>query len=367
MKMTVAFSTLDGPGPVWRNGFWPIVNLIDTYFEMDFFSFPPEPATSLKFLRGGSSRIMTKLGWAQLKRQNIRSQISDINILFVTALNGSHVKFGFSLNSKRSNYTHSALYISENVEAEHAPLEAWQSYDIIFCFCSELAESLQKKTGVRTIYWPPNSDVLNLYSLRAHRPIDLLFMGRSNTNLLFSVQERIISAKADLTCVDFVTRVNDDRTQTAQKEFRLLVDMHSRSSAVACFEASYLPRYRGRSPLLSRWVYAWMAGCMVFGSRPRNKQAQKEMDWPGAMTDLPDDAENAIQLIEDCLANHSMVEEQRVRNVVETLMRHDTRHRLLQLCVELNLQPPVRLLEDIERVRILADRLRDGSRSASLL
>lgn len=360
MKVTFLFQDLEGPGPVWRNGFWPILSVFNQYTDVQFVTIRRESWASRSWIGLGKG-IVARAQRTTLKRTRLDSKKSTVRLRFGIALNQWMVDAISAVDHDLAYHTHSVLYVSENVEPYPTHLRTWRVHDLILCFCPELASIIEERTGVRTLYWPPHSDVLGLHSLRRARPIDLLVMGRTDTDFLFHLQDLMLDDRLPLTVLDYVTRPNEDRTRSAEKEFRLLCDMHSRARAVTCFEPSGLERYKGRSPLLGRWVYAWMSGTSVFGTAPLNPISQLEMDWPGAMFQLPSRQEDAVDLIRATLTDKPLMDAQSHRNVAEAMRRHDTRHRIVGLLRALGLEPSSKLVEDAERCIDLAERIEKGA------
>jgi hypothetical protein len=230
----------------------------------------------------------------------------------------------------------------------------WKSFDLIVCFCSDLAEQIEAASGVPTRYWPPHLDLLKFHNTSDYRPLDLVCFGRSQTDILFEMQKRFLDPDKSFICLDFVTRTQNNRMQSAEAEFKTLFDTLSKSQATLCFPPHNQPRFKGRSPLLARWVYAWAAGCTVIGTRPKSAGAQEHMDWPGAMVELPDDVGAACDVIEETLSNSSAMRKQGLRNAREVLARHDTRYRLRDLFTELGIALPDRLRDDIAELSKLS-------------
>ncbi|MEM9795356.1 MAG: hypothetical protein AAF919_02640 [Pseudomonadota bacterium] len=283
-------------------------------------------------------------------------------LFFAIALTPNMVSIAAeTIRARGDTGSHKVLYIDENIEPDDVAAEHWGHFDHIVCFCADLAAQIAEATGVPTSYWPPHLDLLRFHSTDTYRPIDLICFGRSRTDILFEMQRRFLDPTRSALCMDFVTRTQPDRTQPAEAEFRLLFDTLRKSRASLCFPPDDVPRFKGRSPLLARWLYAWAAGCAVFGTRPRSVGAQPHMDWREATVTLPEDVDAAGDLIDAALADGPTLRRHGLINASEALSRHDTRQRLQALFATLDLTFPVALQAELAQLSELAKSVRDAA------
>lgn len=113
---------------------------------------------------------------------------------------------------------------------------------------------------------------------------------------------------------------------------------------------------RPRSMMVtSRWLESLLAGCVVAGKRPVSRMADDMLCWNGATVDLADDPHEAGDQLALLLAHDDRLHVQRRRNVREVLLRHDWRHRIVELCGHFKLEVPSALRADQQRVLALAD------------
>jgi hypothetical protein len=99
------------------------------------------------------------------------------------------------------------------------------------------------------------------------------------------------------------------------------------------------------------------AGCTVIGRAPTGTGIREQLDWEEAMIDLPHDPDASIALVEEILADSEGMRIRRRRNVVETLRRHDTRHRLRDLLEFLDLPLTINLIDGLEELDKAAQKL----------
>jgi hypothetical protein len=115
---------------------------------------------------------------------------------------------------------------------------------------------------------------------------------------------------------------------------------------------------RPRSMMVtSRWLESLLSGCVVAGKRPTSRMADEMLSWPGATVELADDVREAGEQVLGLLERDDDLHAQRRSNVRQMALQHDWRYRILELCRVFELPVPAALLEDIERLRSLADAL----------
>lgn len=100
----------------------------------------------------------------------------------------------------------------------------------------------------------------------------------------------------------------------------------------------------GRFPyslLSQRWFESLAAGCAVVGRRARCPEAEELLDWDDATIELPEDTNEAIELVDQLLRDSDRLDAIHQRNYNEMLARHDWRHRLATMHqkIELDLPP----------------------------
>jgi hypothetical protein len=352
MKIFYLFHELSGRGPVWFNGMWGHLSALRDSADTSFLAIPLEPPD---VARRPLDRIMRRVRrreppWAARIRDQIRAECdpNGPNVLLHIALSRSHLDWSDWLEPVWSLFDRRVLYVVDALQPEQVWAGRLQRYDLVACYCRDLGDALGAAHGVPTLYWPSHTDVLGFHSAADFRPIDLIVVGRRDTRQHGPLHRHFNDPGRDRIFLDFVTRTQGPTT--AEEEFRLLTLTQARSKAAFCFEAGDRPRFAGRSPFLARWVYAWGAGCTVFGSRPTGIGAAAQMDWPESMFDLPGDSAEAIGFVEAVLRDEEGLRRRRRRNVTEALRRHDTRHRLRGLLAALDLEEPPTLQRGLDRI-----------------
>lgn len=360
MKTVVFFHDMVGEGPVWRNGFAPLIDVLDKLGDMTLLHAPWSKKIRQSSFLGKVNGVLGRSPLAVQLADTANRQQKAPDLLFAIALNARMVRLAAeTFDRVATSSAPRVLYLAENVETDAVLLQFWKSFDHIVCFCPQLSRLIEDATDVPTSYWPPHLDLLNFHSSRRYRPIDLLCFGRSRPDLLFELQERFSNPERARLCIDFVTRTQPDRRQSAATEFSLLFDTLSKSRSTFCFAPHDVDRFRGRSPLLARWVYAWAAGCVVFGTRPRASEAQAFMNWERSTIELPDDVDEASAIIESELEDDEAIHRQGLMNLSQAMARHDTRYRLDSLFSTLGLGVPPILVRDMQRIAELSVSLKE--------
>jgi hypothetical protein len=113
---------------------------------------------------------------------------------------------------------------------------------------------------------------------------------------------------------------------------------------------------RPRSMMVtSRWLESLLSGCIVAGRRPVSRMADDMLSWPGATVELAADPRQAVEEVRDLLARNDELAAQRRSNIRHMLLHHDWRDRIRSMCDLFALPMPAALVEDLGRVRALAD------------
>ena len=349
MRLFVLGPDLDLPQPVWMNIFWPQYNAVAECIPTTFLGLPNGAAPS--------GRLPYWL-WLQRKKHGIGSYLrqrvvenldhAGPNVLMVWAHNSSDINLTRLLNAVWDQFDHTVLNVVDTVQPDHVPNGDLAKFDLITCFCGDLAAAFENATGVRSRYFPSHTDVLNFHSISEFRPIDLIVVGRRDKAVHAPLHRYFNAPEQRRIFIDFVTRTQMDTT--AEEEFRLLMNTYARSKAAFCYEPSAIDRFKGRSPLTARWIHAWAAGCTVFGSKPQGRGVESQTNWSEATIELPSSVSAAIETVEKVLDDGPGLARRGRRNLTEALRRHDTRRRLQDLLGELGIPLPEALQSGLKSI-----------------
>ncbi len=357
MKLFLLTDDMGDGGPVWMNILWPTLRIHRECFDV----------THLEVPRHGVRRRVRPLReldrWRRMREQGRRwadevrrtADPDGPNVLMVWAAGTNLVEWSRALEPVWDLFSHRILQVLDTMQPEHVRVDDLARFDLVTCFCQDLADAYTARVGRPTLFLPEHADTLSFHSVGDVRPLDLLLVGRRDDRHHAPLYVHFNDPGQDRVFIDLVTR--GQTPMTREQEVRLLMSAYAKASAVFCYEPGDVPRFRGRSPLLSRWTHAWTAGCTVFGTRPRGSGTEALMDWPESTVDLPPEPRDAIALVEDTLSDTAGMERRRHRNAVEAIRRHDTRERMARTLRHLDLPLPPPLVAGLGRLEDLAARI----------
>ena len=353
MKIFILADDLSDGGPLWINALMPMLKVFSECFDVTLLQVPragrPLP---LPLARLHKWRVMRshRESWTN----DVRSQLdpNGPNLLMVW---GSGIHWAHALAPVWDLFSHRILHVLDTQEPEHVKLDLLTRFDLVTCFCNDLAESYAARADRPTLFFPAHVDTLDFHSSKPYRPLDMLIVGRREDRYHLPLFSYFNAPDQERVFIDFVSRGQSPMTR--EQEFRLLMSAYGKAAAAFCYEPSGVPRFRGRSPLLERWVHAWTSGCTVFGTSPRGGGTTELQDWPESTIELPSEPQEAVELVNLVLSDEEGMSRRRKRNVLEAVRRHDTRLRIEQLLLTLGLPKPEKLQSGLERVSALENEL----------
>lgn len=367
MRVFLFSDDLAGRGDVWLNILWPMYQVYASCFDTTYLPIPPDQKKVKSHL---AAKIALRKSIIEHRKQlcdsvNKNLSINEPNVLIVWAASARNVLWTRALDQVWDKFDHHVLHVCDTMQPNHCPLVLLDRFDLITCFCADLAREFETVLGARTLFWPAHLDTLNYHSESDYRPIDLCVVGRRRLELHEPLHRHFNQPGKETFYLDFVTRTQPV-APSCEQQFHSLMATYSRSSVSFCYEPGYVPRFKARSPLLSRWVHAWASGCTVLGKRPTGTGTADLMDWEDSVIDLPDDPVEAITEVEAILKDTDAMRERRHRNVLEAIRRHDTRTRIALTLDALGLEKTASFADELERLEALEDEvLRAQSGSCS--
>ena len=110
-----------------------------------------------------------------------------------------------------------------------------------------------------------------------------------------------------------------------------------------------------------RWFESLAAGCLVVGRRPICSEAKKYLDWDDATVELPKNDGDVIPFLEEILNDSDRLESAHKRNYMNSLLKNDWRHRLVDIFHQLKMDLPQVIRKEIEEMAIKAHKIQQGS------
>jgi hypothetical protein len=181
------------------------------------------------------------------------------------------------------------------------------------------------------------------------RLIDILSYGRADEQLHTTLERHFNQSNSDR--LYHHSTFAEPYLTNPREHDTLLTKLLHRTKVSLCFEASNVPRFRGQSPLLYRWLEGWAGGCAIVGKRPWGKGVTELMDWPDSAIEIPDDPRDWIPFFEALLTNENWLKEISHRNYRECRLRHDWRYRLRDMFQLLKIPVPARLSREITQLQ----------------
>ena len=202
--------------------------------------------------------------------------------------------------------------------------------------------------GVDGLAWAPPPDAL--------RAIDLIGFGRMPPSYHAHFSQRFHAASSPHLYLH--SPLGNVTGESVHLERGMLFKLLHRTKVSLAFHLYVEPQgQRPRAMMVtSRWQESLLAGCVVAGKRPVSRMGEDMLCWPDATMELADDPQDAGDELQHLLAFDDELHALRQRNVREVLLRHDWRHRIVELCGHFGLPLPLALAEDLQRVRALAGR-----------
>jgi hypothetical protein len=273
---------------------------------------------------------------------------SGLNVLLVIGLKPRFLLSIFALKDLLDQFDLRIGYLLDGFDPEKLNRPPLPKLDHLFVITPSLAQEVERIHSVKTSFLPLAANTFSLPEYQSQRSIDILGYGRINQQVHKQLQKfnEAGSQRLYLYSTFAGAEVYDVRDHLA-----LLNRLLGRSKISLCFEASYLQRFKGRSPLLYRWFEGWAAGCVIVGKKPVDKGIEALMGWQDSTLGIPDDLEDLIPFVESLLQDEPRLQEISWRNYVECRLRHDWRYRLRHMFEKLNLPLPAQLIEQIEQLQ----------------
>lgn len=353
MRLFIAVDDLSDGGPIWINSLIPMLAVFSECFEVTVLQAPakerPRARLPARYERWRTLEA-TRRSWCSEVRGALDAD--GPNVLMVW---GDAVHWSRALWPVWDLFSHRVLYVLDTLEPGDIGPGIASRFDLVACFCADLEARHVAATGLPTLFFPAHADTLRHHWAGAYRPLDMLISGRRDDRHHLPLFLHFNRPDVDRVFVDVMSRGQTPMSRA--QEFALLASTYAKAASAFCYEPSGVPRFRGGSPLLERWVHAWMSGCTVFGTRPRGRATDVLMDWADSTIELPDDPQAAIDLVEETLSDAEGMARRRRGNVREAVRRHDTRLRIAELLAVLDLPRPPGLVTGLDRLAALEKEL----------
>jgi hypothetical protein len=276
------------------------------------------------------------------------------NVLLLVGMAYSSLLMLPSLGSLLDKFDKCLVYLFDIYEPRYLPKYSIPSIDYLFLPVAEIADEVGKIFPVNTVFLPHAFNALKYASNNLHRCIDVISYGRGNPDLDKCLQENF--NQIDNQRFYFHSTFAQAEVTSFKEHRTLLANLLAKSQISLCFEPSTVERFRGYSPVLTRWFEGWAAGCTIVGKKPFGKGVAELIDWENSTIEIPDSPSDWLPFLEDLLDNKEMLLANTKRNYRESLLRHDWRYRLKAMFQTAGLPIPEKLDDEIEQLKQKAER-----------
>ena len=285
-----------------------------------------------------------------------------INVLLVVGLDPHFMLSMLALGPLLKQFDLRIGYLLDGFDPKYLDRASFSHLDHLFVISAELADEINESLPIPASFLPLAADLLHYGRRSDHqfvRGIDIVNYGRTRADLHQVLQRHY--NQGDSQRIYFHTTFSGTDVFNPQEHMMLMSKLLSRSKINICFEPSYIPRFRGYSPILLRWFEGWSCGCAIVGKRPFGKGVASLLDWENSTLELPDNPADWIPFFEELLDNEELLLDISQRNYREALLRHDWRYRLREMFSTLNLPVPDQLQREIQTIQEKAKTVKTGA------
>lgn len=291
------------------------------------------------------------------------------NVLIVIGLGARFLLSMLALGPLLNQFDLKIGYLLDGIYPAEIDRAVIPHLDHLFLITAEVVDEVAASLPLNASFLPLATDVLRQGAQhlgnRLERGIDIINYGRTQPDLHQALQRYY--NQGDSQRMYFHTTFTGTNVASHQEHIMLMTKLLSKSKINICFEPSTLPRFRGYSPLLLRWLEGWACGCAIVGKRPFGKGVDQLLDWENSTLELPDSASDWIPFFEELLNQGELLLQISQRNYQECLLRHDWRYRIRDIFTTLNLPMPAQLQLEIELVQAKAERAKQYALPANHL
>lgn len=279
------------------------------------------------------------------------------NVLLIIGISGADLFKLSAIPEWRQKFDTVAAYIFDAWGFETYPKYTRQ-IDHIFVPMPEIINSLQEYLGISISLLPFGADALTHGSSKPSRPIDVVSYGRIPQHY-----HRVFANKFDqpgsgrfyhrFTPRNVQNFPKAPYEQRRDKEDRMLLFKTLRRSKVAiAFDSLYSDMRQFPYPFVTlRWFECGASGCVIVGKRPKTPIADKLLNWEDATIELPDDPQEAVELLEELLQDTKRLHTISQRNYIQNLAQHDWRIRIKSMLEQLEIALPEPLNDQLLQMK----------------
>ena len=291
-------------------------------------------------------------------------QLSDKpNVLLVIGVSGADLELLSSIPKWRERFDVVIAYIFDSWEPAIYSKNV-SHLDHLFVGIPEIIDELKQNFGIPVSLMPFAADVLAQGSCQLKRSIDLTSFGRipSQYDTVFCNKfnqpgsEQIYYKSTPRTEEQFPKLPYEMRRD--EPDTRLLFHILRHSKLTLAFDPLYPGMRRfPYSVITLRWFYGTATGGAVVGKRPTTPLMDELMNWEDATIELPDDPQKSVEFINELLQDEVRLNSIYKRNYLESLARHDWRHRIQSMLEAVEIPLPQGLLEELSQMKMIHEKM----------
>lgn len=285
------------------------------------------------------------------------------NVLLIVGIRPKFLLSIFALGPLLDQFDLRVGYLLDGFDPRYLNQPPLAKLDHLFVIGSELANELRSLYSINVSWLPLGINTLSWGNYSTNRSIDIMGYGRMDEAVHSQLQQHFNQADCDR--IYFHSTFTCTGVWNPKEHIALQIKLLKRSKINLCFEVSQIPRFRGRSPLLYRWLEGWAAGNAIVGTRPRDPEVAALMDWPDSSLELPTNSEDWLPFLETLLDDEAKLAAISYQNYRECRLRHDWRYRLRHLFNTMHLPVPQMLEQELAEIRQrlgLNEKFQDGPR-----
>jgi hypothetical protein len=317
------------------------------------------PATPLSRAAYRIGRAAGRRGLAEVGLEDV-PVTRDYDLLFAYFSFPTDIPHLLHLKSWRRHCAKAACFIAEvythDIEPMRAHLELLSEleFDRVYVFNARTIEPIRDIVGCPVEFLPLGIDAFRFspYPKVPPRVVDLYQYGRRS--------DVTHEAALELALADELFYIHDTIFNVPLEDPRahrnLLAHVMKRSRYFFAYRAAdNLPRGRADDGLAARYFEAIGGGAVVLGSRPGAPEYDQCFPWPDSTITIPFEAHDLREILADLDAQPERIARARMNNIVQSLRRHDTGHRWVQILDQAGVARPPALDQRLRAVAELAE------------
>ncbi len=285
------------------------------------------------------------------------------NVLVLIGISGADLELLSSIPKWRDRFDVVIAYIFDSWEPAIYSKNVYR-LDHLFVALPEVIDELKRNFGIPVSLIPFAADVLAQGSCQIKRSIDLTSFGRipSKYDRVFLNKfnqpgsEQIYYKSTPRKAEEYPKLPYEMRKD--EEDTLMLFHILRHSKLTLAFDTLYPGMRRfPHSFITLRWFYGAATGGAVVGKRPTTHLMDELLNWEDATIELPDDPQKSVEFIDELLKDEVRLNSIYKRNYVESLARHDWRHRIQSMLETMKIPLPQGLVKELSEMKMINEKM----------